>query len=73
MAKYENAEASGRSTKDIVNCWNERNKNELKNDLPTVSSARQMLLLVLMINIVSKNLAMRKFERKNGKNGGQHG
>jgi hypothetical protein len=26
-----------------------------------------------MINIVSKNLAMRKFERKNGKNGGQHG
>jgi hypothetical protein len=40
MVKYEDAEASQRSTEDIINCWNERNENELKKNLPTVSGMR---------------------------------
>jgi hypothetical protein len=68
MAKYEDTEASPRSTKDIVNCWYERNKNELKNNLPSVSGMRQRLLHVLMIGIGSLKLALGNVRGRTGRN-----
>jgi hypothetical protein len=65
---YEDAEASGRSTKDIINCWNKRNRNELKNDLPTVSGARQRLLASCSDNQYhQQEPCVEQCKRKNGK------